>query len=186
MRSRGRWLFWLRNLLAGIPALYSLFSTLGEWKHDLVIWPLAATFLCAGIAVRAWASCHCNYGRSSLGPLTRTGPYVYVRNPLYVGNILILTGATLASRVLWLVPVSIIWSAMVYSAVVAFEEPRLLKKYGDEYRRYCSEVRAWLPSLRPDEGRPRSGLQSYPTILMTESVKLLWLLPFVLKEYWSL
>ena len=185
MRSRGRWLFWLRNVLAGIPALFGLFSTMGEWNNDLVIWPLAMMFVCAGITIRAWASCHCTYGRSGSVPLARTGPYASLRNPLYVGNIFILTGTAFASRILRLVPVSMIWSSGVYSAVAAFEEPRLLAKYGDEYRRYRSEVRAWLPSLRTKMRRLRPGMRSFSTILLAESVKLLWLLPFVLKELWA-
>ncbi len=68
------------------------------------------------------------------------GPYSFVRNPVYVRNILICTGATMTSEILWFVPVVFLYCLGIYSLAVRYEETHLLDKYGESYRRYMEEI----------------------------------------------
>lgn len=180
MDSVDRALFRLRNLLAGLPLAYALVSTRWEWENDWGDWSVATGLCLAGLVLRSWASAHCYYGRAREKRLARTGPYALVRNPLYLGNLFIIAGATFASELVWMLPISVIWAWGVYSVVCAsYEERKLLRWYGEEYRRYRSAVPAWIPV--------NAGVASFSPVswrlLMAQSPRLLLLLPFILKEW---
>jgi hypothetical protein len=123
--------------------------------------------------------------RSRPRQLANTGPYRFVRNPFYIGNILIGVGATVASELLWLAPVTLIWWIAVYSFVIWYEESHLLQQHGEEYRNYMSAVPRWFPrtiSFRNVE--LVNGF--FGRSVLAESRCLFALLPFVLKEIISL
>jgi len=80
--------------------------------------------------------------------LVTTGIFSHCRNPLYVGNILILVGLGIASN-------SIIFNCLAtplflffWQAIVLAEENYLLNKFGQQYDDYCSRVNRWLPNLK--------------------------------------
>lgn len=99
-----------------------------------------------------WAFAH--HGRGTLAPfdeprkLVVQGLYRYVRNPMYVGVVLILLGEALF---FWSGPL-LVYTTLFFVAfnviVMRYEEPRLRSKYGAEYERYCTRVGRWIPSLR--------------------------------------
>jgi protein-S-isoprenylcysteine O-methyltransferase Ste14 len=79
------------------------------------------------------------------------GPYRWVRNPIYLAALLIVSGEA------WL-----FWSAdlLIYAAVLAvgfhllvtgYEEPKLRARFGEPYEAYRRTVRRWLPR-RPHTG----------------------------------
>jgi protein-S-isoprenylcysteine O-methyltransferase Ste14 len=73
------------------------------------------------------------------------GAYRYVRNPMYVAVVSTILGQAL---LLWR-PGLLAYAALVWAAFAAFvrwyEEPTLLRRYGDEYTAYQSTVPAWIP-----------------------------------------
>jgi protein-S-isoprenylcysteine O-methyltransferase Ste14 len=94
-------------------------------------------------------------GRGTLTPMVPTrhlvisGLYRFVRNPMYVGVVTIVVGEALVFGS---------GDVLIYAAVVAlgfhlfvvlYEEPTLRRTYGSEYDGYCSQVRRWIPRLRP-------------------------------------
>lgn len=83
--------------------------------------------------------------------LVTSGPFAFVRNPLYVGNVLLYIGMGIASYALfpWLQAGAALWFGFQYSSIVALEEEFLVEKFGDRYRRYASSVRRFLPSFSP-------------------------------------
>ena len=93
-----------------------------------------------GIAIRALASGHVRKDRV----LTQTGPYAYVRNPLYLGSIVIGIGFAIAARDLWIVAVLVLFFVAVYVPVIRGEENFLRDKFPD-YSDYTRRV----PSLVP-------------------------------------
>lgn len=109
-----------------------------------------------GEALRLWAVGHIGVvsrTRSDrLGPLVASGPFSIVRNPLYIGNILLWLGLTLSARLPWLTPVVALLLALEYRAIVGWEEHVLAERLGDEYRRYAAQVPRWIP--RPRIGSP--------------------------------
>ncbi len=177
------WVFRIRNFLACPPLIFALVSQLYEIEAEEIIWPLGVSIVILGVGLRIWAQQHVHHRLIGHKQLTTTGPYGFVRNPLYVGNIILCIGAVVTSELLWLVPITIFWCLGVYSIVIRYEEEHLLKKYGDAYRRYLSEVPRWFPKILSVRNR-NLGLVNqylYRTILV-ELSSLLLLLPFIVKE----
>jgi protein-S-isoprenylcysteine O-methyltransferase Ste14 len=100
-------------------------------------------------------------GRGTPAPVAPTaelvvgGLYRYVRNPMYVGVV----GAILGQALLLIRPVLLAYAAVVWvtvaSFVRAYEEPTLLRQFGDSYAEYRSGVRAWIPRATPWRGPAR-------------------------------
>lgn len=109
-----------------------------------------------GIALGAAVSLWCAWdfavkGRGTPAPidppkeLLVSGLYRYVRNPMYIGILLILLGEAFLFCSLALLFYSVIMLVVFHLFVVLYEEPTLAKKFGESYRRYCLEVPRWLP-----------------------------------------
>lgn len=110
--------------------------------------------LCVGELIRFW-------GVSIAGAETRTtgtvggtylitsGPFAHVRNPLYLGNMLMYTGIGIMSMALfpWLQIVALVWFAVQYRLIVAGEEEYLAGRFGAEYEEYRRQVPRFLPRL---------------------------------------
>ena len=80
--------------------------------------------------------------------LVVTGPYRYIRNPIYVGSFFLFLG-----HFLWFG----YWSLLIYAAiaflgvhifVVLYEEPALKKRFGIAYENYVRKVPRWIPKLQ--------------------------------------
>jgi protein-S-isoprenylcysteine O-methyltransferase Ste14 len=82
-----------------------------------------------------------------LGALVDGGPFAFVRNPLYIGNIALWAGFTLTAGLSGLVPVVVAALALAYHAIVRWEEDLLETRLGDAYRRYARAVPRWLPRV---------------------------------------
>jgi protein-S-isoprenylcysteine O-methyltransferase Ste14 len=87
-----------------------------------------------------------------LGPLVSSGPFAWVRNPLYIGNVLLWAGFTISAGLLWLLPPIMAVLAIEYHAIVRWEESLLESRLGEAYRDYVSRVPRWIP--RPPRRRP--------------------------------
>jgi len=116
----------------------------------------AAALLVAGEALRLWAV-------GVAGKLTRTrgsnvkglvtsGPFGFVRNPLYLGNFAIAGGVAVLSKVGWLLWAMPLLFALQYAAIVAWEERVLAQAFGEAYDDYRRGVRRWVPSPRRYRG----------------------------------
>ncbi len=119
-------------------------------------WSAASPSCFSGELVRFW-------GVSIAGSETRTtgrvggtylitnGPFAYVRNPLYVGNMLMYAGIGVMSMALfpWLLIAAIVWFYVQYYLIVTNEEEYLAASFGAEYAEYCRNVRRFLPRLTP-------------------------------------
>ncbi|GMV99904.1 MAG: hypothetical protein AMXMBFR84_10430 [Candidatus Hydrogenedentota bacterium] len=184
-----RQVFEIRGLLMVPPVLLMALCFSYEFEQDYIVWPLGfAVFLC-GLALRIWAQTHLHYRLRVRKELTETGPYAYVRNPIYIGNTLILMSLCIMSELLWFMPVLLAWIALVYSLVVRYEEQHLTEKYGDPYRQFLARVPRWIPRLplRPFV-KTLSARQYLKASIVAELHCFLWILPFALKEivsdYW--
>lgn len=87
----------------------------------------------------------------SVGALVDSGPYSRLRNPLYVGNVLIWSGVSLVGWPWGAVAVPAL--ALHYAIIVRWEEGNLLAKLGAPYADYLRRVPRWLPLGTPVEGR---------------------------------
>ncbi|MCX6317542.1 MAG: isoprenylcysteine carboxylmethyltransferase family protein [Bacteroidetes bacterium] len=79
--------------------------------------------------------------------LVTEGIFNHCRNPLYVGNILMLLGVGILANSLLYVGVMIPLFLFIYQAIVLAEEHFLRGKYGNDFDVYCSKVNRWFPRL---------------------------------------
>ena len=77
-----------------------------------------------------------------------SGPFGYVRNPLYLGNIIIYAGVVLMAGgpFMWqLLGITVAFFFLQYSLIISLEEEILAGKFGDEYRLYFTNVPRFIP-----------------------------------------
>lgn len=81
--------------------------------------------------------------------LVVAGLYRYVRNPMYVAVLMIVTGQALwLGRFILLAYAAALW-AVFHLFVVMYEEPTLRRTFGPSYDDYRAAVRRWWPRLEP-------------------------------------
>lgn len=97
-----------------------------------------------GLLVRAWAAGTIHKERE----LTTSGPYAFMRNPLYVGSFLLGLGVTVAGGLWYFVAAFLVFYALVYGRTMRGEADLLTELYGDRYRHYAAHVPAFIPRLR--------------------------------------
>src|ERR1043165_8945678 len=111
-----------------LPVPFLLVALLVPAHPTMRHWVAAAVLIAIGEWIRLAAV-------AAAGPVTRRrsrdvqrlvnyGIFAWVRNPLYVGNFLIWMGFTIASAVLWFLPLAILIFAVEYALIVAYEEDR--------------------------------------------------------------
>jgi len=176
-----RWFYRLRGYVVTPPLIFALFCFRWETEMDSLIWPLGVGLVFLGFILRIWAQQHLHYRLKGRMSLSTTGPYSFIRNPIYVGNMLMCLGAVITSEVLWLAPIILFYCFSIYSLVVQYEEKHLLEKYGEPYQRYLSEIPRWLP--RAIRFRNLELINRYfLTSVVAEIHCPLLLLPFAFKE----
>ncbi len=101
------------------------------------------------------------YSVAFIGPISRTrkgslgsdlvtsGPFAWVRNPLYLGNFFIVLGVSLYGGVLWFVGLAVVFCVAQYFLIEKYESKLLLEKFGSVYETYRSKVPAWVPHKIP-------------------------------------
>ena len=77
--------------------------------------------------------------------LVAVGFYRYVRNPMYVGVLLILIGHFLWFGFWWLLAYALLAFVVVHLFVTQYEEPTLKRKFGAAYEDYLRRVPRWIP-----------------------------------------
>ena len=80
--------------------------------------------------------------------LVVTGPYRYVRNPIYVGALWIFAGHFLWFGYWALFLYALLSFLGVHLFIVLYEEPTLKRKFGAEYEEYRKRVPRWIPRFR--------------------------------------
>lgn len=171
----GFWAPWLaagsRSGAASPPttAWLALSTSIARWRWlpldqaTLVVTTLAILFAFAGAALRIWGSAW--LGASIVqspsmhaGQVMASGPYRYVRNPLYLGTWLFSVGVSI------LMPPSgaiffLAATFFFYLRLILAEEDYLARQLGPAYADYRQRVPRLLPSLRPripvSAARPR-------------------------------
>lgn len=141
--SGGAIVDWLSHLLKTKP---------GHNSYRL-IFGFGAVLLILAACLRTWGTSYLRAevmrdARVHTERLLADGPYRHVRNPLYLGNILMATGIGLmASRIGFFVLAG--GMTVFVIRLILREEAELLKDQGEPFRRYCALVPRLLPSLWP-------------------------------------
>lgn len=170
LRRLGGWLFRYRTSIP-LPIALALLLIPAADSTSPFLTPLSrlgVLVVAAGEAVRLWAVHHIgaiSRTRSDrLGPLIDTGPFALVRNPLYLGNILLWLGFALSARLFWLAPAIVILLAFEYHAIVRWEETLLAVRLGDAYLDYTMRVPRWIPRPGVAPSRALNGADPLPRV----------------------
>jgi protein-S-isoprenylcysteine O-methyltransferase Ste14 len=147
------WIFILFYAALFIPS-WPLFSkeAFGEYYY---LWPviIGLVVTITGQAIRG-ATIGLAYivrggkeGKPYAEGLVTEGIFNHCRNPLYVGNILMLLGVGILANSLLYAAVMMPVFLFIYQAIVLAEENFLRNKFGPGYDEYCKKVNRWIPNL---------------------------------------
>jgi protein-S-isoprenylcysteine O-methyltransferase Ste14 len=162
------WLYWLisafsakestgtrRPRPAGLPVVLLAFVLLRVFNpdqqatHSPALKAAGLVLLLLGLGLAVWARVY--LGRNWGMPMTEraepelvtSGPYRYVRHPIYSGILLGTIGTALALNLFWLIVLAVLGGYFIYSARV--EERNLAKSFPDTYPAYRSHTKMLIP-----------------------------------------
>ncbi len=84
-----------------------------------------------------------------------SGPYRWVRNPMYLGAFLVLAGYALCAGSFAALLVAFGLLGVTHLFAVLHEEPALERRFGDSYRDYRLRTRRWIPGPPREAGTDR-------------------------------
>lgn len=152
----GRWVF-PRRLLVPLPIVVLgllIIRPRGIFGgYELAGMMGSACLVLLGMALRIWAG-------GSAGSHTRTdsieaprlvtgGPYAYVRNPIYLGSVILSLGMIGVVDDPWMLALAVPAFVSLWVMLVPAEEEFLRRQFGARYAAYCHAVPRMLPRLRP-------------------------------------
>ena len=118
--------------------------------NKVVLWLGFIVFI-LGLLLALWA--RINIGRNWGVPMSQkekpelvtSGPYSFIRHPIYSGLLLAVIGCVLASSLYWLVLLAIQASYFIYAATV--EEKIMMKEFPNIYPKYKSKTKMLIPFI---------------------------------------
>ena len=114
--------------LGFVTAIVAVIFAAPTWTS----WAVGLAIAAIGEAVRVWAAGHLEKSRE----VTRSGPYRWMRHPLYVGSGILAAGVVVAARHPLVAVVAIVYKAATMTAAIRTEEAYLRQAFGDTYDRY--------------------------------------------------
>ncbi|EHK56648.1 methyltransferase family protein [Allomesorhizobium alhagi] len=76
--------------------------------------------------------------------LVTTGAFSFTRNPIYLGNTLLMIGVGLITGIVWFLPLAIAAAFATQKLAIEREERHLEARFGKRYRDYAKRVRRWI------------------------------------------
>jgi protein-S-isoprenylcysteine O-methyltransferase Ste14 len=76
--------------------------------------------------------------------LVTTGAFSFTRNPIYLGNTLLMIGVGLITGIVWFLPLAIVAAFLTQKLAIEREERHLEARFGKRYRDYAKRVRRWI------------------------------------------
>lgn len=135
-----RW-FKLRFAILYPIGVYALFFGMPDDKSlQLGTW-----FILSGLFLRLWA----NGYAVKLKKLTTSGPYAFLRHPLYLGTILLAVGFIIMLKIYYIGMVFMSLIAVMYCWTMKKEEKQLEEKFGKAYINYKRRIPMLLPTIFP-------------------------------------
>ena len=143
MASAGQWGKVARRVRVPLGfATAALFLVFARPTWTLLAWSLVLVL--PGLWLRGYAA---GYVKKN-AELTRTGPYAYTRNPLYLGSISIAFGFAVAAGRWWLAVILAALFALIYGPTILSEEAFLRSTF-QGFDAYCKRVPRLFPRLTP-------------------------------------
>lgn len=131
-------LAWLSGLLLPWPVLGRAGPALGA---VLVLAGLGLMTAAAGQMLRARTTV---IPRRAPSALVTGGVFRFSRNPIYLGDALVVAGAILWFQLPWALPLVAVFAWVIETRFIAAEEARLIEGFGAEYGLWAGQVRRWV------------------------------------------
>ena len=182
----GAWLFRQRSWLP-VPLALALVAATPASPRESLIHALGLALAACGEMIRLWAVRHIGVisrTRSDrTGPLITSGPYAWIRNPLYLGNWFLWSGVAVFAGVAWMLPIA--WSAFafIYSNINTWEQELLLQRQ-PAYAEYLRRTPAWIPARRGSAGEAARACFEWRDVFFWERGSLLALLAMIALLAW--
>jgi protein-S-isoprenylcysteine O-methyltransferase Ste14 len=163
--------FFANRLLFGliIAFLAAFFIRIHRPWSDWPIWRvLSAVLVLLGLSIRVladgFAGRHTRTEEIEAPRLSTGGPYSFVRNPIYVGSMVLGLGMVgLLASWIALIPYLAVF-AVFYFAVIPAEEQFLRRTFGRQYEEYCQNVPRMRPRLTPWPGAEKTPFDWKPAL----------------------
>lgn len=177
----GRFLFRWRGFLPLVIVPFALVALRDDskietlWGHNADhLWAYACMSLSfIGLAIRWITVGFVSPGTSGRNTraqrahvLNTTGAYSVVRNPLYLGNFIVILGLALSTKAPWFILLVSLAYWLYIERIIATEEQFLAKKFGAAYEEWARKVPAFVPKL--SLWRPAAQSFSLRTVLRRE------------------
>ena len=76
--------------------------------------------------------------------LVTSGPFSFTRNPIYLGNTVLMIGIGLIAESLWFLLFALLAAFATQKLTIEGEERHLEAKFGKKYRDYSARIRRWI------------------------------------------
>lgn len=146
-------IFYITLVMAVLPYLWARW--LGADPDSAVRILAGGALAAAGLALFIWCVVlMVRDGEGTQSPLepprrfVAAGPYRYARNPMLLGNLLVLLGEAAMFASPGIVVFAVLFFAICQSILLTIEEPALRRRFGATYEHYCRRVPRWLPGVR--------------------------------------
>ncbi len=138
-------------------------------------------FIVAGLLLRVWANSYA----VKMDKLTTSGPYAFLRHPLYAGTFLVAAGLAIMLMNVYLAIPFILLLGSVYYRTIRKEEQMLEVKFKEDFLRYKKEVPALFPRLSPYREGEKWPF-SFKRLVENKEYKLtFWVIIIVIAFYWK-
>lgn len=112
--------------------------------------PIGWLLVVAGVGLMIWASVHFHHAQTSINPfgqpgaLITTGPFRHSRNPIYLGDTIVLTGLCLAWQTLPALILVPVFVRLIERRFILREEARLTASFPAGFAEYHRQTPRWL------------------------------------------
>ncbi|MCP2519130.1 isoprenylcysteine carboxylmethyltransferase family protein [Candidatus Aminicenantes bacterium AC-335-B20] len=102
-----------------------------------------------GFAIRTWAAGHIEKGKN----LATSGPYQYIRNPLYFGNFILGLSLCIGANSLWVWIIFVAYFSIFYPVLIIEETNKLREIFHEKYKEYEKKVPCIFPNFKGLQGK---------------------------------
>ena len=150
--SRFPWPPLIYVVAAALAILFHAFLPL-PWIAGLlgeILFAIGWLLVAAALAIEVGAMRAMRRARTTIMPhrasehLVTGGPFSFTRNPLYVGNTMLLVGIGLIAGMVWFLIAAPLAAYVTTKLAIEGEERHLEARFGKKYRDYRKKVRRWL------------------------------------------
>jgi protein-S-isoprenylcysteine O-methyltransferase Ste14 len=123
--------------------------------QNIIIHWLGNILFCVGLSLDSAAVITMYRARTNILPhraankLVDHGPFALSRNPIYLGNTILMLGLALRWANVWLLMLAAVAVIAVDRLAIRREERHLAALFGEDFKRYAARVPRWVWPLRP-------------------------------------